>query len=215
MPGCGKGTHGRLLSKKYNVPVIAMGDQIREEIKKQTALGQQVEPLLSQGKLVPDELVIEIIEKKLKEEAHKKGFILDGFPRTLRQAIALENLMEKHNIKLNGVVKLRLTEEIVISRIKERTICECGAVYHSIHKSPIKDGICDVCSEPLKKRKDDGIETVKRRLDIFRDEIKHLLGFYKERDLLHLIVIDTEKPIEEVNQRICNTLENIRENKKN
>jgi len=207
MPGCGKGTHGRLLSKKYNIPVIAMGDQMREEIKKKTPLGLQLEPILNQGKLVPDELVIEIIEKKLEKESHKNGFILDGFPRTIRQAIALDNLMEKHSIKLDAVVKLRLTEEIIINRIKERTICECGAVYHNTHKSPVKDGICDVCSSQLKKRKDDEIKTVKKRLSIFRDEIKHILDHYHEKKLLHLIVIDTEKPVEEVNQEIRDILE--------
>ena len=209
MPGSGKGTHGRLLSKKYNIPLISMGDQIREEIKQKTPLGLKVEPILNSGELVPDELVIEIIERKLEKEAHKKGFILDGFPRTLRQAIALDDFMKEHNIKLNAVIKLRLTEEIIIDRIKGRSICECGAVYHDKHKSPIKDGYCDVCSKTLKKRKDDTIKTLKNRLSIFRDEIKHLLDYYNERKLLYIFVIDTEKPIKEVNNKIYEVLDKL------
>ncbi len=210
MPGSGKGTHAKLLSKKYNIPIISMGDQIRKEIKKKSPLGLQIEPILNEGKLVPDELVIEIIEKKLEEESHKKGFVLDGFPRTVRQAIALDNLMEKHKVKLNAVIKLKVKEEAIINRISGRMICECGAVYHNQHKSPIRDGICDVCNKPLKKRKDDSIETMKRRVSIFRDEIKHILDYYHEKKLLNIIFIDSEDSIEEVDDEINHVLGKIK-----
>lgn len=210
MPGSGKGTQGTLLSEKYNLPIISMGDQIRKEIQKKSPLGIKVEPILNKGELVPDELVIEIIEKKLEEESHKKGFILDGFPRTLKQAIALDKLMEKHNIKIDAVIKLRVTEETVINRIKGRIICECGAVYHNLHRAPIKNGICDICNKPLKKREDDEIETIKKRLDVFRDEIKHILDYYHDKKLLHIIVIDTDDSIEEVDKKIHNVLNNTK-----
>jgi len=210
MPGSGKGTHAKLLSEKYNIPVISMGDQIREEIKKKSPLGLQVEPLLADGKLIPDELVIEIIEKKLEEESHKNGFILDGFPRTLKQAIALEDLMEKHNIKPDAVIKLRLKEEAIINRIKGRIVCECGAIYHNQHKLPIKDGFCDVCNKPLKKREDDEINTLKNRIAVFRDEIDHILDYYHKKKILHVIIVDAEHSIEEVDQKICDVLDEVK-----
>ncbi len=210
MPGSGKGTHARLLSERYNVPVISMGDQIRKEVKKKSSLGLNVEPILNEGKLIPDELVIEIIEKKLEEESHKKGFILDGFPRTLKQAVALEKLLEEHNIKIDGVIKLRLDEGTVIKRIGGRGVCECGMVYHNLHKSPIRDGICDACNKLLKNRRDDNIETIKKRLDIFRDEIKHILDYYHDKKLLKIIVVNPKDSIEDVDKKIHNFLGGIK-----
>jgi len=192
-PGVGKGTIAKMLSKHFKIPHVSSGDIIREEIKLKTSSGIEAEPYVSKGLLVPDDVVIDLIKDRLKEDDCKKGIIFDGFPRTIPQA---EHLDEA-GIKIHKVINFTASEKTLIGRISGRRICpKCQAIFHVKNIPPKKEGICDKCGSDLYQRDDDKPESVKKRLKVYVKQTKPLIKYYTKKGLI--TDIDTEKPIPEI-----------------
>lgn len=193
-PGVGKGTYASRISPQLGIPQISTGDLVRKEIKQRSELGEKVKEFSSKGLLVPDEIIIEMLEKRLQEPDCKKGFILDGFPRTLPQAQALEKITN-----IDKVINISLREDIIVRKIAARRVCqECGEVYNiadihegDIHMPPLapkREGVCDTCGGSLFQREDDKEAVVKDRLDVYKKQTAPLIDHYKKKGL----VIDFE-----------------------
>ena len=197
-PGAGKGTHAKILSERYYVPHISTGDILRSQIQKKTPLGKRAKSFIDSGKLVPDELVVEMIQERLKNEDVRNGFILDGFPRTVEQAKALNEILQKAKIPLHFVLQFDTSEDVIVDRLSGRRTCSnCGANYHIRNVPPRKEGICDLCGNPLVQRKDDESETVRKRLKVYEEQTAPLIDFYDQRKLLHRVNGDLEiKPLQ-------------------
>ncbi len=179
-PGAGKGTQAVRLAEHFGVPRISTGDILRRHVAEKTALGRKAEAFVQAGKLVPDALVIDMVRERLREKDARKGFILDGFPRTREQAAALDGIA-----KLDAALLLFLDPEDLIKRSAGRRICSnCEAVYHLAMNPPKKAGVCDICGGALVQREDDREETVRRRIQIYEDQTKPLVAYYKEKGLL-------------------------------
>ena len=184
-PGAGKGTLAKQLKSALNLVHISTGDMFRENIKAQTELGKLAQSYIDHGDLVPDSVTIEMLKARLAEKDCEKGFLLDGFPRTLPQAEALEKLSKEINRPIEVVVNLDCDNSELIRRISGRRVCKnCGAPYHVVTMKPKVEGICDLCGGPLYQRADDNEEALKVRLDHYVKDTKPLLDFYKERGLL-------------------------------
>ena len=186
-PGSGKGTAAKILAKRTNLPHISTGDMFREQIKKGTELGKLAESYMSNGKLVPDEVTIGIVKDRLNSEDTKEGVILDGFPRTKMQAEALYEILKEQGKKVDIVPELIIPDDIIIDRILNRQTCsnkECGAIYNTKYKPSKVAGVCDVCGAPLSSRTDDNEETIKNRLEVYRENSKDLIEYYKEKGVL-------------------------------
>jgi len=204
-PGSGKGTQAKLLSKKYSIPHIAMGDILREEVAKKTPLGKKVNVYMSKGELVPDEIVIEVLKKRLQEADCVDGFILDGFPRTLNQAKALDNMLNELNLKIDAVIYIEVPDEEIMKRLSLRRTCKvCGRIYNLHYNPPKQDGKCDVCGGELIIRDDDKPEVIKNRLKVYNDQTKPLVDYYKSHKLL--IRINGVDSIDKVFQQIVKEL---------
>jgi adenylate kinase len=189
-PGAGKGTQARILMEKYGVVQIAAGDLFRENIKAGTPLGKQVETILKEGKLVSDDITISMIADRLDKPDCKNGFILDGFPRNVAQAEALEKMLQKKNVKLDGVVQMAVNDEQLIDRISGRFTCSvCGEGYHDKFKKPAQDDVCDKCGAKGKfiRRADDNAATVRTRLETYHTQTAPILPFYKGRGMLKTV----------------------------
>ncbi|NLB29949.1 MAG: adenylate kinase [Clostridiales bacterium] len=179
-PGAGKGTQSEIISKKLGIPWISTGDILRAEVKGRTPLGTSVESYMESGELVPDEVIIEIMRKRISEPDCRKGYILDGMPRTIAQAQALES----SDIDVDAVLSIETSNEEIIRRMSGRRSChDCGATYHVISAQPMIEGICDECGGKLERRKDDEPETVKNRLEVYHQETEPLKIFYQDRDI--------------------------------
>ena len=202
-PGAGKGTQAEILCKELNIPTISTGNILRAAIKNGTPTGVKAKAFMDEGKLVPDEVIIGIINERLAEEDCANGYILDGVPRTLAQAEAIE----KAGILFDHVISIEIADETIINRMSNRRVCEdCGASYHLVAVPPKVEGVCDKCGGKLVQRKDDAPETVKARLDIYHKETEPLKGFYAERGLLRSVddrptVAETSKGILDVLRR--------------
>jgi adenylate kinase len=186
-PGAGKGTQARVLMEKYGVVQISAGDLFRENIKNGTALGKQVESILKEGKLVPDQVTVDMIAERLEKPDCKNGFILDGFPRNVPQAEALEKMLKGKNLKLDGVVQMAVNDNLLIERISGRFTCSvCGEGYHDQFKKPSKADICDKCGGAGKftRRADDNPDAVRTRLEVYHTQTAPILPFYEARGLL-------------------------------
>jgi adenylate kinase len=184
-PGAGKGTQAKLLSSHYGIPHISTGDIIREEIKRNTALGVKIRGYVERGELVPDEDVIEIVKEKILLGNCSGGFVLDGFPRTIIQAKALDHILSGMGLRIDAVINLVVSEEEIVRRISGRRICKsCGATYHLVFNPPKKDLKCNVCGGELYQRNDDMEETVRRRVKVYNIETKPLIEYYEKRGLL-------------------------------
>ncbi len=179
-PGAGKGTQSAKISEKYHIPAIATGDILRAERKAGTDLGKEAQSYIEAGKLVPDSVVIGIIKKYMVEHDCENGFILDGFPRSIPQAEALEAM----GVKIDAVLSIEVDDEKIIERMSGRRVCSCGASYHVVYNPPVKADVCDKCGEALYVRADDAAETVKNRLDTFHRETEPLKTFYEKKGLL-------------------------------
>ncbi len=191
-PGIGKGTYASMLSKKYGIPHISTGDIFREEIAKGTELGKKVKEYVEKGLLVPDDIVIEVVRRRLSQPDCRRGFILDGFPRTLRQAEELEKITT-----IDAAILFEAPLEVVIERVSGRLVCpKCGAVYHIKWRPPKTPGICDVCGSQLVRRKDDEPEVVRRRYELYLQTFTPIIEFYRRKGLL--IEIDASREAEEV-----------------
>ena len=197
-PGTGKGTVGGLLSKELNVPHISSGEIFRNYIKKHDKLGKEIEGYITEGKLVPDELAIQLIEKRLNEPDTLDGAILDGFPRTENQAIVLNEILEKKDEKINIAVDLSLPDEEIIDRIVKRRTCPntaCREIYNIDFKPPRIEGICDKCGTKLIQRIDDNEETVKQRLMTYHELSEGLINYYKKQDILYTVKLNNKSDI--------------------
>ena len=187
-PGAGKGTQAALIKETYNIPHISTGDMFREAIKNQTPLGVEAKSYIDKGLLVPDSVTIGLVKERLANKDCQEGFLLDGFPRTIPQAEALNIILEELNIKLDAVVNIDVDDSILIDRIVGRRVCPvCKAGYHVKYLQPKVAGVCDECGGQLVQRKDDTEETVKNRLEVYANQTKPLLEFYNKLGLVKSI----------------------------
>ncbi len=206
-PGAGKGTHAVDLSKKLEIPHISTGDLIRMNIQNQTDLGKKVKELIEKGQLAPDNLVLDLLFDHINKNSYTHGYILDGFPRTLPQAEALEQRLKKNSKII--VINLNTSDEFIAQRILGRLICKnCGASFHKTFLPPKTEDICDNCNNPLSQRKDDTEEIIKERLAIYHKETQPLIEYYKNKNFL--FEIDSNKSKSEVFQNLINTIEEAR-----
>jgi len=204
-PGAGKGTQAKLVSNMYSVPHISTGDIFRKQISEKTPLGIKAKETIDKGQLAPDDITIHMVEERIEFEDCKVGFLLDGFPRTVVQALALESYLQAKKDKLDAVILVEVPRSEILERMTGRRVClNCGASYH-IHFNPTKvEGKCDVCGNAVVQRVDDQDETVKRRLSIYDEQTQPLIKYYEEKNLLH--IIDGTLNIKEVSKNICDIL---------
>ena len=183
-PGAGKGTQAEIVAEKYAIPTISTGNIIREALKNGTEMGLKAKAFIEAGQLVPDEVVIGIIKERLAKGDCDNGFILDGFPRTIPQAEALDAM----GIIIDRVVDIEVPDEAIADRMTGRRVCpDCGASYHIVNKKPEKEGICDSCGAALVQRKDDAPETVADRLKVYHDQTEPLKGYYEKTGKLKIV----------------------------
>jgi len=198
-PGAGKGTQAKVLSKKMHTPHISTGDMLRDTVSRGTALGKEAKEYMIKGELVPDGLVIEIVKETLKSEDMQNGFILDGFPRTLKQAKILDVELGRLSKKLDVVLYFKTSLETSITRLGGRRVCKkCGANFHVKNIPPYKEGICDHCGGALYQRKDDEEETVRRRWSVYAEETLPLIEYYRNAGTLKEVSGDLD--VEELNK---------------
>jgi adenylate kinase len=200
-PGAGKGTQADILCKELDIPTISTGNILRAAIKNGTPTGMKAKAYMDEGKLVPDDVIIGIITERVAEDDCKNGYILDGVPRTIAQAEALE----KAGIVFDDVVSIEISDEVIMERMSGRRVCEhCGASYHLVAVPPKQEGICDKCGGKLVQRKDDAPETVKARLEVYHKETEPLKAFYAQRGLLKSV--ENQATVEETSQAILHAL---------
>jgi adenylate kinase len=205
LPGAGKGTQARVLAERLDVPPISTGDILREHVQRGTGLGIEARTVMDRGEYVPDALMVRMVNERLQEADASKGFILDGFPRTVPQAQALEDALADAGTPLTAVVKFTISDPIAIRRITGRSTCPvCKRTYHAEWSPPAEDQVCDVDGTPLEKRSDEDELTVKRRLAIYREQTQPLELFYGERGLLR--EVDAEAPMATVTERMLTAL---------
>lgn len=196
-PGAGKGTQAVRLVEKYEIPHISTGDIFRKNIKEGTELGKKAQEYMNAGALVPDELVVDLVKDRLQQDDCKIGFLLDGFPRTIFQAEKLDEFLSESNLKMDIVINLKVEKEALIKRLTGRRVCkDCGASYHIVNIPPKKEGVCDICGGELIQRKDDNIETVENRINVYEEQTAPLIGYYKEAG--SLVDFDGEASLDEV-----------------
>ncbi|HEY4553159.1 MAG TPA: adenylate kinase [Bacillaceae bacterium] len=197
LPGAGKGTQAEKIVDKYGIPHISTGDMFRAAMKEGTDLGLKAKAFMDEGALVPDEVTIGIVRERLSKEDCEKGFLLDGFPRTVPQAEALEGMLDGLGKKIDYVLNIEVDQSILMERLTGRRICKnCGATYHLVFNPPSSEGVCDRCGGELYQRADDNAETVQNRLDVNIKQSKPLLDFYSEKGYLRNI--DGQREISEV-----------------
>ena len=200
-PGAGKGTQAELLVEKLGIPSISTGNMLREAIANGSDLGKQVKQFMDEGSLVPDELVLSIVAEQTARDDCANGFILDGVPRTLAQAEALQ----AKGVRIDHVVSIELSDDVIESRMTGRRVCtKCGASYHIVANPPKTEGICDQCGAAVSIRKDDAPETVRHRLAVYHEETEALKGFYENLGKLRLV--NGDQPIEDANRDILRAL---------
>ncbi len=188
LPGAGKGTQADKIVGKYNIPHISTGDMFRAAIKEGTELGLQAKSFMDKGELVPDEVTIGIVRERLSKADCENGFLLDGFPRTVAQAEALDTMLADLGKKIDYVINIDVDQSILMERLTGRRICKnCGATYHLVFNPPAKEGVCDRCGGELYQRADDNAETVQNRLDVNIQQTKPLLNFYEDKGYLRNI----------------------------
>ena len=197
LPGAGKGTQAEKINEKYGIPHISTGDMFRLAIKEGTPLGKEAQAYMDEGALVPDEVTNGIVKERLAKDDCKEGYLLDGFPRTIPQAEALEDITKDLDRKLDYVIHVDVPEEKLVQRLTGRRVCpECGSSYHIIYNPPKKEGVCDKDGTELIQRDDDAEETVQKRLAVNVEQTKPLLDFYKGKGIL--ISVDGDQSIDKV-----------------
>ncbi|CAB1276905.1 adenylate kinase [Candidatus Nitrosacidococcus tergens] len=208
-PGSGKGTQGKLLSEKYNIPQISTGDLLRAAVAANSPLGQQAKAAINAGALVSDELVTQIVAERLTQADARRGYILDGFPRNLPQAYALDDILKEWQEPLQAVILLHVDLEMLTKRLTGRRTCKgCGMIYNIYYSPPKQESHCDKCHcDELIQRADDNEETISNRLEVYKVETTTLINYYTVQDKLH--EIDGDQEIEQITQQIINILETI------
>ncbi|PUU88230.1 adenylate kinase [Halanaerobium sp.] len=206
LPGVGKGTQAKKLEASLEIPHIATGDIFRKAIKNKTPLGKKAKSFIDAGELVPDEVTIGIVEERLKEDDCKEGFILDGFPRTIAQAEALDEILAEQNRELDLAVYLQAEIDILVERLAGRRVCvDCGATYHVKNNPPEVEGVCDKCGGEVIQRSDDEEETVKKRIEVNKEKTAKLADYYQNKGILH--EVKSTGGIEKVQQRLMKLIE--------
>ncbi|MGM0847183.1 MAG: adenylate kinase [Bacillota bacterium] len=197
LPGAGKGTQAEKIVEKYGIPHISTGDMFRAAMKEETELGLKAKSFMDKGELVPDEVTIGIVRERLSREDCHKGFLLDGFPRTVAQADALESILSDLGKKIDYVINIQVEKEALMERLTGRRICKkCGATYHLVFNPPSEENVCDRCGGELYQRADDNEETVQNRLDVNIQQTQPLLDFYQDKG--YLVNIDGQRDIKVV-----------------
>jgi len=187
-PGAGKGTQAKMIAEKYSIPHISTGDIFRSNIKNGTELGTKAKAYMDQGLLVPDELTCDLVVDRINQDDCKKGYILDGFPRTIPQAKALTAALEKRNTSIDYAIDVEVPDENIVNRMGGRRACTgCGATYHVTYNPPKTENVCDACGETLILRDDDKPETVQKRLTVYHEQTQPLIDYYKEAGVLKVI----------------------------
>lgn len=213
-PGSGKGTVAKLLTETLNIEHISTGDMFREEIKSGSELGKELENYMADGKLVPDDVVIKILDERLSRQTAQNGVVLDGFPRTKIQAEHLKELLKARGKKINVAIQLNIPDEDIIYRTVKRRICsnkDCGAIYNLEFNKPKQEGICDICGSELYRREDDNEETVKRRIDTYHKRSEPIIKYFQEEGILYTVDLraedrvtkqDIDKWLKDINKKI-------------
>jgi adenylate kinase len=205
-PGAGKGTQAKQIAGKYQIPHISTGDIFRANIKNGTELGKKAKEYMDQGLLVPDELTCDLVMDRIGQDDCKNGFVLDGFPRTIPQAEALDAALSKIGETMDFAIDVDVPDENIVRRMSGRRAClNCGATYHIVAIPPKQEGICDSCGSPLVLRDDDKPETVQKRLDVYHEQTQPLIDYYKKQDILK--TVDGTQPMEVVFGDIVKVLE--------
>ncbi len=205
-PGAGKGTQAKSISNKYSIPHISTGDIFRKNISENTPLGIEAKSYMDNGQLVPDEVTINMVKDRLQQEDCKQGYLLDGFPRTVSQAEALQDFLDSRNESLDTALLIEVPRDFILERMTGRRVCpSCGASYH-IKFNPAVNGKCELCGSDVVQRKDDTEETVKERLDVYEKQTQPLIDFYKDKNLLS--TVDGTQAINKVFEGICRVLGN-------
>ena len=204
-PGAGKGTQAKQIAAKYSIPHISTGDIFRANIKNGTELGKKAKTYMDQGALVPDELTCDLVMDRIQQDDCKNGFVLDGFPRTIPQAKALDAALAKSGAKVDFAINVEVPDENIINRMSGRRAClTCGATYHIVHIPTKVEGICDKCGAELVLRDDDKPETVKKRLDVYHEQTQPLIDYYNGKKVLY--DVDGTQDMEDVFNAIVNIL---------
>ncbi|MFE4824912.1 adenylate kinase [Streptomyces sp. NPDC056704] len=205
-PGAGKGTQAVRLAEKLRVPHISTGDLFRANISQQTELGKLAKSYMDAGNLVPDEVTIAMVKDRIEQPDAEGGFLLDGFPRNVQQAEALDQLLETKGIKLDAVLVLKVPEDEVVKRIAGRRICrnDSSHVFHVTYNPPKKEGVCDVCGGELYQREDDSEETVRTRLEVYHTQTEPIIAYYKAQGLV--VTISSLGPVDKITQRALKAL---------
>ena len=207
-PGAGKGTYSAELVKRFGIPQISTGDMLRAAVKENSPLGQQAQGYMKKGELVPDPMVIEMVHDRIQQEDAAKGFILDGFPRTVTQAKSLDKMLHGMHNDLNAVLKIEVGKDTILTRLTGRRVCtNCGAVFNVNTMKPQKEGICDKCGHELIQRPDDRPETILNRLAVYEKDTAPLIEFYEKKKLLKRI--QCEGPYDEALARVFAALEKV------
>lgn len=208
-PGAGKGTQAEFIVEKYNIPQISTGDIFRENIKNNTELGKKAKGYMDQGKLVPDELVCDLVFDRIAKDDCKNGFLLDGFPRTIHQADALKDNLSKADLDIDGVLNINVDPEILIERAVGRRVCkDCKQTYHIKFNPPKVDGVCDKCSGDLIQRDDDKEEIIRDRIKVYEENTKPLIDYYSKKGKIH--EINGEKDVKDVSIEIEKAIESVK-----
>ncbi|MDR7664994.1 adenylate kinase [Methanosarcina sp. Z-7115] len=195
-PGAGKGTQAKKMVDFYGIPQISTGDILRANVREGTELGLAAKSYMDKGDLVPDDVLIGIIKNRLKEQDCKKGFILDGYPRTVPQADALAVILDEIDKPIDVVLNLEVSDEELVERISGRLMCKCGASYHRTLNPPKKEGVCDICGSEVFQRADDKEEAVQNRLNVYKKQTQPLINYYAKQGIL--MTLDGTKDIDEV-----------------
>ena len=204
-PGAGKGTQAARVAERFRIPHISTGDIFRANIKNGTELGKKAKSYMDAGELVPDELVCDLVADRIAQPDCGEGFILDGFPRTIPQAEALDEAVRKAGTPIDFAVDIEVPDEHIISRMGGRRACvSCGATYHVVYNPPKTEGICDTCGQPLVLREDDKPETVQTRLSVYHEQTQPLIEYYGAKNAL--VSVDGTKPMDEVFADILNVI---------
>ena len=203
-PGAGKGTQAEIICQKKNIPTISTGNILREALKSGTEMGLKAKSYMESGQLVPDEILIGIIKDRIQEPDCKNGFILDGFPRTIPQAEALDQM----GAQIDVVLDIEVADEDIVTRMSGRRVCEkCGSSYHMLYKQPKAEGVCDACQGALVQRKDDHPDTVKERLQVYHTQTEPLKEYYSKEGKLR--VVHGQDKVEDTTQMVLEALEDL------
>jgi adenylate kinase len=205
-PGAGKGTQAKMLKEKFKIPQISTGDILRQAVKENTELGARAKIVMDAGQLVPDDVVIDLIKERIRQADCKSGFILDGFPRNIKQAEKLSETLIEMDLKIDKVIDLEVNPEEVVNRLTGRSTCpECGAMFHNLSRPPKISGVCDSCEGNLEQRPDDNRETIHERLKVYMESTAPLKEFYQKQGYLKMV--EAKGSVEEIFSNVCEMID--------